>query len=81
MKFFLRQIAQNGQIAIQQNQQVSGDTPVHLLLILSDQQKNEAHLLQFFEDKLLEMDKLQFKKINRFLQTPLTSPVIANPTD
>ena len=67
---FWRQIAWKGQIAIQQNQHVSGDTPVHLPLILSDQQENDAHIWKNFEDKLLETDNLQFNKINRFLPTP-----------
>ena len=44
MTFFRRQIARNGQIAIQQNQQVSGNTPIPLPLILSDQQENDTHI-------------------------------------
>ena len=42
MTIFGRQIARNGHIAIQQNQQVSANTPVHLPLILLDQQENDA---------------------------------------
>ena len=44
MTFFRRQIARNGQIAVQQDQQVSVDTPVHLPLILSDKQENDTHI-------------------------------------